>query len=63
MPLVKDSVRNMQVGSKSGKRVSSTMKLSGEASDTLAERANNTTTQYTTKGPPKGPLGGHNTNS
>jgi hypothetical protein len=58
---MKGNVRNMKVSIDSGKKVEDTQMLKGEAK--TIKPASNETTQYTTKNPGFGSLGGRNTNS
>lgn len=57
------NLRDMKVSTDTGKDVTSTKKLSGEASPTAAWKAKNDTSQYTTGKTATGPLGGENSNS
>lgn len=58
------NLRTQTFSTNSGKNVTSTNQLSGEATKTSAENEKNTTTQeYFGKGAGKGPWGGENTGS
>ena len=52
------NIRTMTVTPESGKDVTSTKQLSGQASQTKAWKEKNSTTQYSTSGAEKGALGG-----
>ena len=57
------NVRNMKVTPETGKDFRDTNVTSGVAKPSRAFKATNSTEQYTVGAPPKGDLGGMNTNS
>jgi hypothetical protein len=57
------NLRNMTITTESGKDVTNTQQLSGQAHETPAQKDTNETKQYTTGALKKGTLGGENTNS
>lgn len=62
MNMVKN-LRNMEITTASGRDVTDTKQLSGEAHETPAQRDKNAQKQYTTSGPKKSGLGGRDNRS
>lgn len=60
---MKENLRNMTITTGKGKDVHNTSQLDGEAKPTKAWKEKNSTVQHKVEAPPKGDLGGKNTNS